>query len=220
MGCHSKKYNLCHPEEHICIDDTQCFASEDSFVNVFTKGKMLMKDVDVADYVESCDGSFTRVLGKFEHEGQHSVLRFHTTETSFAISPKHYIMRDGAYVVASEIKVGDVVSAGVVESIVAETAETLNIVTVNSDIMVNGACVTYLVEGISFMHFARYFSAIYDVVPQFALKACGEAASSFVGSMTHTAYWPAMAFAINAFFVAAVLTAIVRVPALLFDKSA
>lgn len=218
--CKSKKYNLCHPEQHICIDDTQCFASEDSFVMSQTQGKMLMKDVEVADYIQACDGSFTRVLGKIEHEGQHSVLRFQTSETSFAVTPKHLINIDGDYVVASEINVGDVIAAGVVESIKVESASTLNIATVNSDIMVNGACMTYLVEGVSFMQYARYFSAVYNVVPKFALKFCGETASSFIAPMLQTAYWPALAFAINAMFTASIVFAVVRVPSMLVNKSA
>ena len=104
-------------------DDESCFPAE-ALVYVQDRGLVNMSRLNVGDMVEVAPGRFSPVL-LFSHRNAHAVstmIRIDigrgTSRTSVTLSRGHYLYRsDGELISAFQVRVGDALASGTVQSI-------------------------------------------------------------------------------------------------------
>jgi len=126
--------------------DSGCFSSE---VTLSTPdGLKKLHELQAGDYVETFDGSFTRVLAVVKHAAKLTpMLRLEVGSKSLNMTANHLVFIDGAgYIRTDKVMVGDCINGEEVSAITTDMKHAMCLHTFKHDIMVNSLRATWYTE--------------------------------------------------------------------------
>lgn len=111
------------------------------------KGEKYVRDVTAGEEILTCeDGVYTRVFANVDHHDEKTVplIRLETKTSSLTLTDSHFVLSNGKYVRARDMKVEMTMDGESITRISPALGRRRSVVTLRQDIIVNGMCGTWV----------------------------------------------------------------------------
>jgi len=141
-------------------------------------GEKYMRDVVAGEEILTCEaGVYTRVFANVDHHDDASVplLRLETNTSSLTLTPSHFVLSNGQYVRAGDMKVGMLMDGEAITSVSPTFGRRRDIVALRQDITVNGRCGTWVDSSFAGVRYVAPLNSLMNPLaafyPQFVFSA-------------------------------------------------
>jgi hypothetical protein len=110
-------------------------------------GEKYVRDVVAGEEILTCEaGVYTRVFANVDHQDEDTVplIRLETKSSSLTLTGSHFVLSNGQYVRARDMKVGMTMDGESITRISPALGRRRNVVALRQDIIVNGVCGTWV----------------------------------------------------------------------------